>query len=591
MAYYTFHVEKPVLGLDFGTTKMIAAWIGADGKVVFAAGDEGVSEIPSVASYQGTRGSTVLGTEARKLFSIDPKRTVVGVKRFLGRRFQSDFVGRSRQQFFYPLVEGPGGLTAVEQRGEIIPLERVAARLVGQIVEHANAGLGVPFEQCVVACPAHFTQRQRRALKEVVESCGLEVVAMILEPTAAALTLPDPDRERTLLVYDLGGGTFDTTVLRVESGVVRVLATGGDALLGGFELDQKIAAELIDIFKRDHGVDLRDNPLAMHTLVDAVEAAKIALTTADSAPLSVTLVDQKRGLITLERTLTRGELDAFVAPLVEKTIGIAQDALKQAGLTPAELDDVLVVGSQTRMPYIQKRVTEAFGKTPNPSVDPTRCVAVGAAVLGGAEQMLFDALAMPICLMSPGAAPLELLPKNTRVPATLANELERPPGPLLGVVYEATDVAAIDRDVLGRLVLPADWHATHPGPYTLEVRCTAAFDLSFAVSAGGERVALSLDDPARPASPAPSAERACDLACMVRTSAGGAPVPMKAVRVGPTAMALEGRALPAGPVEVSVRRGRDIHVVRGTVDAANARAVRLQPGDALTRLLASLPPA
>ncbi|OGQ24938.1 MAG: hypothetical protein A2138_12155, partial [Deltaproteobacteria bacterium RBG_16_71_12] len=454
-------MDTPTLGLDFGTSKTVAAWIDGERQVHLVAVGDGGHALPSAVSYQGKRGSTVLGDAAQRLSAVDPKRTVVGLKRFLGRRFRSDFVQRNRQRFLFPLVEAPDGSTAVELRGEVVSLERVAGRLLSEMIDHANAGLGRPFDACVVACPAHFTLRQRQALRRVVERCGLEVRALILEPTAAAMTLPEPAQTRTLVVYDLGGGTFDTTVLRVEEGVVHVLATGGDAFLGGFDIDARIADEIIGAYKDETGVDLNTNAQALQALNAAVERAKIELSEREVARVQFPFVDDKRGFMHVDRPMTRHDLETWAGPLFERTIGIVQETMQAAAVSMSSVDELVLVGGQTRMPYLRRRIIDALGKQPNAVVDPTTCVAVGAAVLGAGEHMLFDAVSVPLYAAVPGRPPIEVLARGAAVPAEGSAALGDNPA---GVVYEAIEAAAVDRDVLARLAPPPAWREAHAGP-------------------------------------------------------------------------------------------------------------------------------
>ena len=560
-------MDTPTLGLDFGTSKTVAAWLDDDRKVHLVAVGEGEHALPSVVSYQGKRGSTVLGDAARRLVAVDPKRTIVGLKRFLGRRFKSDFVQRNRQRFLFPLVEAPDGSTAVELRGEVVSLERVAGRLLSEMIDHANAGLGAPFEACVVACPAHFTLRQRQALRRVVERCGLEVRAMILEPTAAAMTLPEPAQARTLVVFDLGGGTFDTTVLRVEEGVVNVLATGGDAFLGGFDIDARIAEEVIAAYRDETGVDLNANAQALQALGAAVERAKVALSDADVARIQFPFVDDQRGFMHMDRAMTRHDLETWAGPLLEKTIGIVQETMQRAGVSMANVDELVLVGGQTHMPYLRRRIEDALGKRPNASVDPTTCVAVGAAVLGAGEHMLFDAVSVPLYAAVPARAPFELLARGTALPA----EGTAPIGDNhAGVVYEAVEAAAVDRDVLARIVVPAPWRQAHAGPLTLRASLSASFKLALLVEApDGAQVELALDDGGPAAMPTDAAPVAlvedgtlAALSVLVRVLPSGTPVALRTLRIGrgfASIVASPAECPPVGTgLELTFRHGREI---------------------------------
>ena len=562
-------MDAPTLGLDFGTSKTVAAWVDTERQVHLVAVGESGHALPSVVSYQGKRGSTVLGDAAQRLSAVDPKRTVVGLKRFLGRRFKSDFVQRNRLRFLFPLVEAPDGSTAVELRGEVVSLERVAGRLLSEMIDHANASLGRPFEACVVACPAHFTLRQRQALRRVVERCGLEVRALILEPTAAAMTLPEPEQGRTLVVYDLGGGTFDTTVLRVEEGVVHVLATGGDAFLGGFDIDARIVEAIVGAYRDETGIDLNANPQALQALSAAVETAKIALSEHDSTRVQFPFIDDKRGFIHVDRPMTRHDLETWAGPLLERTIGIVQETLAAAAVNMASVDELVLVGGQTRMPYLRRRIEDALGKRPTNAVDPTTCVAVGAAVLGAGEHMLFDAVSVPLYAALPGRAPVELLARGAAVPAQCTTPLGDNPA---GVVYEAFEAAAVDRDVLARLAPPPAWRQQHAGPYTLRATLSAAFKLNLDVQAAdGASAPLPLDDggpamvPVGPTAPPVPLDDGGTLAAMsvlVRVLPAGTPVALRTLRVGQRFASIvaapEERPLPGARLELTFRHGREV---------------------------------
>ncbi|MCC7071800.1 MAG: Hsp70 family protein [Deltaproteobacteria bacterium] len=572
-------MDAPTLGLDFGTSKTVAAWVDSARRVHLVAVGEGGHALPSVLSYQGKRGSTVLGDAAQRLSAVDPKRTVVGLKRFLGRRFKSDFVQRNRQRFLFPLVEAPDGSTAVELRGEVMSLERVASRLLSEMVDHANASLGRAFEACVVACPAHFTLRQRQALRRVVERCGLEVRAMILEPTAAAMTLPEPEQGRTLLVYDLGGGTFDTTVLRVEEGVVHVLATGGDAFLGGFDIDTRLAEGIIGAFRDETGIDLNTNAQALQALSVAVEKAKIELSEHPSARVQFPFIDDKRGFINVDRPMTRHDLETWAGPLLERTIGIVQETLAAAAVSMANVDELVLVGGQTRMPYLRRRIEDALGKRPTDAVDPTTCVAVGAAVLGAGEHMLFDAVSVPLYAAMPGRPPVELLARGAAVPAVCTVGLGDNPA---GVVYEAFEATAVDRDVLARLSPPPAWRQQHVGPYGLRASLSASFKLTLdVVAADGARADLALDDGGpsmvpvgQAAAPVPLTDEGtlAAMSVLVRVLPAGTPVALRTLRVGQrfaSIVAAPTERPPTGALlELTFRHGRE--VVQATAVAGDA---------------------
>ena len=251
-----------LLGLDFGTTNTSAAWCDAQGEVHLVPVREGVHTLPSVVCFHG--GGTLVGEPARQLAADDPRHTIYGVKRFLGRRFFSDYVGRHRSRFVFQLAEGAEGMTAIEVHGKVVPLEEVALAIVRRMVELANIALGEPFEECVCSVPAHFSQRQRRIIAGVVKSAGLRLKAMVNEPTAASLFYAKHQSEDTkVLVYDLGGGTFDVSVLEIQGGTFHVLGTGGDGFLGGVDFDIRLTEYLLERFEKEEGIRLRDDPVVV----------------------------------------------------------------------------------------------------------------------------------------------------------------------------------------------------------------------------------------------------------------------------------------------------------------------------------------
>ena len=488
---------KPVLGIDFGTTNTAAAWVDRKGDVQVVPVREDSSVLPSVVCFH-RNGSVLVGHSARELVVDDPKNTIFGVKRFLGRMYMSDFVGRHRGRFLFHLVEGPEGLAAVEVFGETRPFEDVAHEILKRIVELANIAAGQPFEECVLAVPAHYTYRQRQVIRRTAERL-LKVKAMVNEPTAASLYYARDQAatvDGTILVYDLGGGTFDATLLRVRRGLVEVLATGGDAFLGGADFDAKVVEHLCEQFERSHDVDLRKDMVVMQRLAFASEKAKIALSSETEAGLRVPCITVKGDrFLDLEVTLTRAELEALCAPLIERTLGISEKIIERAGLSPHEIDSVVFVGGQTHMPSLRQRLLQRLPFQPGARVDPELAVAIGAALLGRGIHVLVDVVSVPVGVMLPGVGPREAVPRNMALPCVRRVPIpQRPaPGQPLGmVVYEALDVTSIDRDVLGTARVEADWLAAHPGDLALEVRMSASFELSLFLHAGEARLPLEV---------------------------------------------------------------------------------------------------
>ncbi len=315
-------MTAPILGIDFGTTNTAASFFDRAGKLRLVPVKEKVFTLPSVVWYRAA-DKAVVGHAARMQIIDDAKHTLYGVKRFLGRRYQSEFVTQNKDRFAFPLIEGADGYCATEIYGQILTLVDVVHQVIRQIVDHANHVAGEPFTECVVTVPAHATIRQREATRKAAEKAGLKVRAMINEPTAAALyyaNLRNP--EQLVLIFDLGGGTFDATLMAVKNRTVQVLATGGDAFLGGSNFDQAIIQTLVDDFQRKHGLDLRENTVVMQRLVFAAESAKIALSRQPSAQIRVPVVAQKDGkFLDFEYTLDREMLERMVSPLIERSAG------------------------------------------------------------------------------------------------------------------------------------------------------------------------------------------------------------------------------------------------------------------------------
>jgi len=499
---------KPVLGIDFGTTNTAAAWVDANGTMQIVPVREDANVLPSVVAFK--RGAQPLvGHAARELIVDDPANTIHGVKRFLGRRFLSDFVGRNRARYVFKLVEGSDGMTAVEIGGEVIPLEDVAFHILARIVELAHIAAGTQFEECVISVPANYTFRQRQVIRRVAERL-LSVKAMINEPTAAALFFAKgAGVEERVLVYDLGGGTFDATLLKLHEGLVEVLATGGDAFLGGMDFDLRIVESLLERFENDRGVALHNDVVVTQRIQFAAERAKIALSTDEQTNIRVPCVAmQGDSFLDLQSALNRRELETLSAPLVERTIGICEQILARAGMKPADLSETVLVGGMTRMPALRDRLSQVFPVNARRRIDPDVAVAVGAALHGNGAQRLVDVISVPIGVMIPGAAPEEAVRQSTPLPAVRRVKVGRPPEgrPLNMIFFEAVDMTSIDRDILGNVQVPADWLASNHGDLALEVRMSASFELSIFVHATeGGRLPLELMAPRATPKPAPAA--------------------------------------------------------------------------------------
>ncbi|QQR42542.1 Hsp70 family protein [Myxococcus xanthus] len=491
-----------ILGIDFGTTNTAAAFFDKAGKLrVVPVTDKSIT-LPSVVWFHAA-DKAIVGHAARRQIIDDPRHTVFGAKRFLGRRFQSEYVTQHKDKYAFELVEAEDGYTAVTMYGKQTSLTDVAHLIIKQIHTLANHAAGTPFRECVLTVPAHASSRQRAAVRHAAEQAGLQVRAIINEPTAAALyyaNLRNP--EQTVMVFDLGGGTFDATLLAVQNKVVKVLATGGDAFLGGANFDERIVEMLVDDFQQKHGIDLRGNKVVMQRLVFAAESAKMALSQRDATVLRVPCIAQKDGgFIDFDYTLTRKRLEEMAFQLIERTASACDDVLERAKLKADQIDELVLVGGQTRMPAIRQRFSHFKRMSSDKEVNPELGVAVGAAILGRNLARgitgLADVVPMPISIMVPGGAQHEVIPANTPVPATKSVTMELPmiPGPLSIALFEALDTTTVDRELLGTVRVELDWRTTYKGPTTLELRMGQDFVLSAAlVSPQGARHPLAISD-------------------------------------------------------------------------------------------------
>lgn len=502
---------KPVLGIDFGTTNTAAGWVDADGELHLVPVRDDEFTLPSVVSFH--ESGVLTGQSAKDLVVEAPTNTVLGVKRFLGRMFLSDFVGRNRGRFLFNLVEGDEGLTAVEINGKAVGAEEIAFHILARIVELANIAAGFAFEECVVAVPAHYTFRQRQVIRRVAERL-LSVKAMVNEPTAASLYFAHhlgevPKEDGPILVYDLGGGTFDATLLQLRKGLVEVLATGGDAFLGGTDFDARVVEHLASAFQDKEGVDLRTDAVVMQRLAFAAERAKIALSEHKRARIRVPcVVVRGDAFVDLDLTLERKELERIVAPLVERTLGLSEQIVERAGHTPKSVSRLVLVGGQTRMPALRERLSQVFEIPGLDGFAPETAVAAGAAVLGRGVHTLVDVLSVPVGVMLPGSGPREAVPRNIALPCVRRVPIEPrpPPGQMLAMIFfEAVDLTSIDRDVLGTVRVPAEWLAENEGDLALQVRMSASFELGLYLhAANGGRLQLDVGAKPAPAKAAPT---------------------------------------------------------------------------------------
>jgi len=412
-----------VVGIDLGTTNSCVAVMDGDQTVVIA-NAEGARTTPSVVGFASS-GERLVGQVARRQAVANAENTIYAVKRLMGRKFDDDEVQRQILTCPYEIVAAANGDAHVMVRGRTYSPPEVSAMVLAKMRQTAEDWLGEPVTEAVVTVPAYFDDAQRQATKDAGRIAGLDILRIINEPTAAALAYgKDLTTAQRVAVYDLGGGTFDVSILELADGVFRVRSTAGDTFLGGEDFDNAVVDWLLDRFAQANGgMDLRGDRLALQRLKEAAEKAKIelssALTTQINLPFLAAAADGPKHL---EAQMTRAELETLVEPFVQRTLGPCQRALADAGLSPTEIDAVILVGGQTRMPRVQRLVAEMFEREPSRTVNPDEVVAVGAAIQAGVltgeveEVLLLDVTPLSLGVETAGGVFTRLIPRNTTVP-------------------------------------------------------------------------------------------------------------------------------------------------------------------------------
>jgi molecular chaperone DnaK len=409
-----------VIGIDLGTTNSVVAVVeGGDPAVI--PNQEGSRLTPSVVGFT-KEGEILVGQVAKRQAITNPENTIFSIKRFMGRRHEE--VPHEIKLVPYKVVKAQNGDARVESRGKVYPPQEISAMILRKLKEAAEAYLGEKVTKAVITVPAYFNDSQRQATKDAGTIAGLEVLRILNEPTAAALAYGlDKKKDETIAVYDLGGGTFDISVLEIGEGVFEVKATNGDTHLGGDDFDQKIIDWIAEEFRKEHGIDLRRDRMALQRLKEAAEKAKCELSTTLQTELNLPFITaDQSGPKHLVMTLTRAKLESLVMDLVERTAGPCRQVMKDAGVAPRQIDEVILVGGQTRMPKIQEFVRELFEKEPHKGVNPDEVVAVGAAiqaaVLAGEvkDVVLLDVTPLSLGIETLGGVMTALIPRNTTIP-------------------------------------------------------------------------------------------------------------------------------------------------------------------------------
>ena len=412
-----------VIGIDLGTTNScVAVMDGGKPKVYENA--EGMNTTPSIIAFTAD-DERLVGQPAKRQAVTNPTNTFFAIKRLIGRRFDDPDVQKDLKLAPFKIIKGPTGDAWVESHGKQYSPQQISAFVLQKMKETAEAKLGEPVTQAVITVPAYFNDAQRQATKDAGRIAGLEVLRIINEPTAAALAygLDKKKEAKTIAVYDLGGGTFDVSVLEIGDGVFEVKSTNGDTHLGGEDFDMKLVSYLADEFKKEQGIDLRSDKLALQRLREAAEKAKIELSSAQQTEVNLPFITaDQSGPKHLTMKLTRAKLESLVDDLITRTKGPCEKALKDAGLKAAEIDEVVLVGGMTRMPKVQQIVKELFGKEPHKGVNPDEVVAIGAAIQGGVlkgevkDVLLLDVTPLSLGIETLGGVFTRLIERNTTIP-------------------------------------------------------------------------------------------------------------------------------------------------------------------------------